>query len=94
MKTLLIAVAAASAVAVSGAAYAASGADLFKEKKCERCHAPEEKKKGPSLKEIADKKNDPAKIAAKLKEGLEKHPKVNASDEEIKAMIVYTQTGK
>jgi cytochrome c len=93
MKTLLIAVAAAGALAVSGGAAAATGAELFKSKGCETCHAADTKKMGPSLKDIAAKKGDAVAIAAKLKDG-KGHPKVAASDDEIKAMVTFALTGK
>ncbi|GIK84569.1 MAG: c-type cytochrome [Burkholderiales bacterium] len=95
MKPILIALAAAASLAVAGAASAQSGPDLFKSKGCGTCHAPDAKKMGPSLKDIAAKNKPDAadKIAAALKEG-KGHPKVAASDAEIKAMVLYTITGK
>jgi len=93
MKTLLIAIAAAGSLAVAGGAAAATSAELFKAKGCETCHAADAKKMGPSLKDIAAKKGDPAAIAAKLKDG-KGHPKVNASDDEIKTLVNYALTGK
>jgi cytochrome c len=95
MKRTLIVLAAAGSLLVAGAASAATGAELFASKGCGTCHAPDAKKMGPSLKDIAAKnKADAAdKIVAALKEG-KGHPKVAASDAEIKQMVLYTITGK
>jgi cytochrome c len=93
MKSLLIAIAAAGSLAAAGHAAAASGPELLKAKGCETCHAQDTKKMGPSWKDIAAKKGDVAAISAKLKDG-KGHPKANASDDEIKAMVSYVVTGK
>jgi cytochrome c len=93
MKNLVIAIAAAGSLVAAGSAVAATGAELFKSKGCETCHAADTKKMGPSLKDIAAKKGDSAAIAAKLKDG-KGHPKVAASDDEIKAMVAFALTGK
>ena len=93
MKSLLITLAAAGSLAVAGSAAAATGAELFKSKGCETCHAADVKKVGPSLKDIAASKGDAAAIATKLKEG-KGHPKVNASDDEIKSLVTFALTGK
>lgn len=95
MKRTLIALAAAGSLFVAGAATAATGAELFTQKGCGTCHAPDTKKMGPSLKDIAAKtKPDQADaIVAKLKDG-KGHPKVAGTDAEIKQMVVYSITGK
>ena len=95
MKHTLIALAAAGSLFVAGTASAATGAELFTSKGCGTCHAADAKKMGPSLKDIAAKnKADAAdKITAALKDG-KGHPKVAASEAEIKQMVVYTITGK
>lgn len=95
MKNAMIALVAAGSLAVAGAAAAATGAELVGSKGCGTCHAPDTKKMGPSYKDIAAK-NKPAdvdKIAGNLKEG-KGHPKVNASDAEIKQMVTFMITGK
>jgi cytochrome c len=78
--------------AAAGAALAQSGADVVKDKGCAKCHAAAEKKIGPSYKDIAAKhkgdKGAEAAITAKLKEG-KGHPKVQASDAELKAAVGY-----
>jgi cytochrome c len=83
----------AAIIAVAaGAAFAQSGADVVKSKGCEKCHAVAEKKMGPSYKDIAAKhkgdKEASAKLTAKLKDG-KGHPKVSASDAELKAAVGY-----
>lgn len=100
MKRTLIALAAAGSLFVAGAAAAQSGADLFKSKGCGTCHAPDTKKMGPSLKDIGGKhKADAAdKVAAAIKDGKtldgKSHPKVSASDAELKSMVAFSITGK
>lgn len=95
MKSLLIAVAAAGSLMVAGAAAAQSGADLAGSKGCGTCHAADTKKMGPSIKDIAAKNKPDAadKIVASLRDG-KGHPKVSASDAEIKQMVMYMITGK
>jgi cytochrome c len=65
---------------------------VVKDKGCAKCHAAAEKKIGPSYKDIAAKhkgdKGAEAAITAKLKEG-KGHPKVQASDAELKAAVGY-----
>jgi len=92
MNGLRFAVMVAGAIA-AGAVLAQSGADVVKAKGCLGCHAVDQKKVGPSFKDIAAKKGDAAAQAAKLKEG-KGHPKVAASDAEIKAAIEYVNSQK
>jgi cytochrome c len=80
-------------VLAAGAAFAQSGADVVKAKGCLNCHAVDTKKVGPSFKDIAAKKPDAAAAAAKLKDG-KGHPKIAASDAEIKAAIDYVLSTK
>jgi len=76
----------------AGAAFAQSGGDVVKSKGCLNCHAVDAKKMGPSFKDIAAKhkadKGAADAIAPKLKEG-KGHPKVAASDAEIKSAVGY-----
>jgi cytochrome c len=76
----------------AGAAFAQSGGDVVKSKGCLNCHAVDTKKVGPSFKDIAAKhKSDQGAsdaLAAKLKDG-NGHPKVAASDAEIKSAVGY-----
>jgi cytochrome c len=76
-----------------GSVYAQSGADVVKAKGCLNCHAVDTKKMGPSFKDIAAKKPDAAATASKLKDG-KGHPKIAASDAELKAAIDYVLSTK
>ncbi|MGE5616227.1 MAG: c-type cytochrome [Bacillota bacterium] len=89
MKTTLKIAAIAAAVGFGLAinATAQSGPDVLKTKGCTNCHDPEKKKVGPPFKEIAAKNAGKAdELTAKVKEG-KGHPKVNASEAEIKAGV-------
>jgi cytochrome c len=93
MSTLRFVVAAAGAIA-AGVALAQSGADVVKAKGCLTCHAVGEKKVGPSFKDIAAKNpGKSAALVAKVKEG-QGHPKVAASDAELKAAVDYVLSQK
>lgn len=91
MKTILSAVIVAGMVAAD-LSYAQSGADVVKTKGCLACHAADQKKVGPSYKDLAAKysgdKAAEGKLVAKLKEG-KAHPKTAASDSELKAAVAY-----
>ena len=91
MKAMLMVVAAVGAL-VAGGANAQSGADVAKAKGCLGCHEIAKKKVGPAYKDVAAKykgdKNAEGSLVAKLKEG-KGHPKVAASDAELKAAIGY-----
>lgn len=78
-------------LACASAAYAGEAPpDVLKAKGCMNCHAMETKKVGPSYKDIAakykDNKNAVADLTAKLKSG-KGHPKVAASDDELKTAL-------
>jgi cytochrome c len=93
MKTKMVRFVAAAAGAIAaGVVLAQSGADVVKAKGCLTCHAVDQKKVGPSYKELAAKYKGDAKaggmLVAKLKDG-KGHPKVAASDAEIKAAVDY-----
>jgi cytochrome c len=75
------------------AAFASSGAlgqEVLRAKGCVSCHDMDERKVGPSLREIRAKyKGDKSKapeIVAKMKEG-KGHPKVAGSDAELRAAV-------
>ena len=89
MRTMLVIVAAAGALA-TGVGFAQSGADVLKAKGCLNCHDNDKKKIGPAYKDVAakykDDKGAEAALIAKLKEG-KGHPKIAASDAELKAAI-------
>ena len=86
MKLTLLVLAAAG-VLVAGAVQAQ---DVLKAKGCLNCHEADKKKVGPSLKDIAakhkDNKDAEGMLVGKLKEG-KGHPKVAASDDELKAAV-------
>lgn len=87
MKASLVILAAAAALAAGTA-----NADMaqLKAKGCLGCHDVDKKKVGPGLKDIAAKykadKGAEGKLVAKLKSG-KGHPKVNASDDELKTLV-------
>jgi len=83
----------AAGVLAAGAVFAQSGADVVKAKGCLNCHAVDQKKVGPAFKDIAAKGGDAAALVAKLKEG-KGHPKVTASDAELKAAVGYVLSTK
>jgi cytochrome c len=89
MKAKVVVMAVAAALAAS-AAFAASGADVLKDKGCLGCHDMEKKKVGPSLKDIAakykGKSGAEGELVAKLKAG-KGHPKVQAPDAELEAAV-------
>lgn len=88
MKAMLLVFAAAGVLA-AGVGYAQSGADVVKSK-CAACHEADKKKVGPSFKDSAAKykgdKGAEGKLVGALKEG-KGHPKVAASDAELKAAV-------
>lgn len=96
MSSMRFVVAVAGAIA-AGAVLAQSGADVVKAKGCLTCHAVDQKKIGPSFKDTAAKyKSDGAaagNLAAKLKAGKD-HPKIAASDAELKAAVGYVLSHK
>jgi cytochrome c len=75
-------------VLAAGAVSAQSGEAVVKSKGCMNCHAVDTKKVGPSFKDIAAKKPDAAAATAKIKDA-KGHPKVTASEAEIKAAVSY-----
>ena len=96
MKTTLAIVAALGTLwAATG--FAQSGADVVKTKGCLNCHDVNKKKVGPAYKDVAAKhkgdKGAAAGLVAKLKEG-KGHPKIAASDAEIKAAVEYVLSQK
>lgn len=95
MKAALILVAAG--VLSAGAAHAQSGADVVKAKGCLNCHEMDKKKVGPAFKDVAAKyqgdKGAESTLVGKIKEG-KTHPKVGASDAELKAAVGYVLSTK
>jgi cytochrome c len=74
----------------SGAVLAQSGSDVLKSKGCLGCHDMEKKKVGPAFKDVAAKyKGDKSKateIAARIHSG-KGHPKINASEADLKSAV-------
>jgi cytochrome c len=97
MKSMLLVLAATGSMVMAGAANAQAGADLAKSKGCLGCHAMDQKKAGPAIKDIAakykDNKDAEATLAAKLKDG-KGHMKVAASDAELKTLVQWSLAGK
>lgn len=89
MKAVLWTVAVAGALA-AGVGFAQSGADVLKAKGCLNCHDNDKKKVGPAYKDVAMKykedKGAEGKLVGMLKDG-KGHPKVAASDAELKAAV-------
>ena len=86
MKVTMLLMVVAGALTVSGV----QAQEMLKSKGCLACHDVDKKKMGPSLKDIAAKykadKAAEATLVAKLKEA-KGHPKVNATDDELKAAV-------
>ena len=97
MKAILLVLAAAAALAAGvGVGFAQSGADVVKGK-CVACHDVDKKKVGPSFKDVAAKykgnKEAEGKLVGAMKEG-KGHPKVAASDDELKAAVQHVLSTK
>lgn len=97
MRALKVILLVSSVLLVPGLGYAQSGADLVKSKGCGGCHEADKKKVGPAFKDIAAKykgnKDADASLVAKLKDG-KGHPKVAASDAELKTLVQYVLSTK
>jgi len=89
MRAIVFVVTAAAALA-AGVSFAQSGADVLKAKGCMNCHENDKKKVGPAYKDVAAKykgdKAAPGMLVGKIKEG-KGHPKVDATDAELKAAV-------
>ena len=89
MRAILPVIAAAGALA-AGVGFAQSGADVLKAKGCLNCHEMDKKKVGPAYKDVAAKykgdKAAPGMLVGKIKEG-KGHPKIEATDAELKAAV-------
>jgi cytochrome c len=83
-RPLLFALAAAGLLFAAQPASAAFDAEeakaLFKDNDCNKCHAPEKSKKGPSLKDIAKKYKDKPDSDAKVLEHMTSGKKVKLDD--------------
>ena len=89
MKKFAIVLAAAGLL-MAGAAQA--NADLAEKSGCNKCHAMDTKKMGPSFKDVAKKYKGQASAEAdlvgKLKAG-KGHPAVKTSDDDTKALVKW-----
>jgi len=96
MKGILLVLTAAG-VFTAGAVQAQTGADVLKAKGCLGCHEMDKKKVGPAYKDVAAKykgnKDAEGMLVGKLKEG-KGHPKVVATDAELKAAIQHVLATK
>lgn len=88
-----IALAAGSTGALAQVDEAAAEA-LFKDNKCNKCHNPTKKKKGPSLKAIAEKYKGDAAAESKLLKHITTGPKVKIEGEEEEHDILDTKDPK
>lgn len=82
VRSLVVTVAAASLLF---AVDVAAQADLAKAKGCTNCHDQDKKKVGPSVRDIAAKKKPASEVVPKIKDA-KGHPKVNATEDEIKTV--------
>lgn len=84
-------------ILMAGLGHAQSGADVLKAKGCLNCHEMDKKKVGPAFKDVAAKYKDDkaaeAMLVGKLKEG-KTHPKIGASDAELKAAVGHVLSSK
>ena len=96
MKTMLSIFTVAAALA-AGAVVAQSGPEVLKAKGCMNCHDDNTKKIGPAYKDVAakdkGKKGAEDELVAKLKAGTA-HPKIAASDAELKAAVKHVLSTK
>lgn len=92
MKMMQVGLALGVTVLLAAGARAQDAGQLAQGKGCMGCHAVDQKKVGPSFKDIAAKyKGQPdaaAKLAAELKNGTG-HMKIGATDAELQQLIAY-----
>jgi cytochrome c len=99
MKSIYVALIAATGIALAGQANAADELPLAKAKNCMSCHTLDKKLVGPGYKEVAAKYKDdkaaPAKLAAKIKAGGKGSwgeipmPPNNVSEDEAKRLAAW-----
>lgn len=91
MKTVAMGLVAAGVLAAASV-QAQPGADVLKTKGCLACHDMDKKKVGPAYKDVAAKyrgqKGAAGTLVAKIKEA-KGHPKVAATEAELKAAVEY-----
>lgn len=95
MKARSIAVLVASTgLLMAAPAPAVAADDVLKAKGCLNCHDIEKKKVGPAFKDIAVKQKGKADVLAAKVSGAKGHPKVAASEAEVKAAVEQILTTK
>ena len=91
-------VVAATVGLLTGALAAQAQDPALKAGGCLACHDIDKKKVGPAYKDVAAKykgnSEAPAMLAAKIKEGKGGHPKINKSDDQIKAAVAAALAAK
>lgn len=99
----LLAVTAASALALSSTAFAGPGEDLATAQKCGKCHTASTTKKAPSWASVAEKNKGKADAPARLYTYLatggkmsdgDDHKKVEASEADLKALVTLVLNSK
>ena len=94
MKHVLIAVAAVASLTMGSVASAQEA--LAESSGCLKCHSADTKKKGPAFKATAakykGKADAEATIFANVKGGAAEHPKIKASDDDVKSLIKWILT--
>ena len=97
MKAMMVILAVAAGTLTALGCYAQSGADVLKTKGCLNCHETDKKKVGPAYKDVAakykDDKGAEPRLIGRLKEGKD-HPKIAASDAELKAAVDHVLSMK
>ena len=92
-RSTIAALVVASLGLVAAGAASADGAAILKEKGCLGCHDMEKKKVGPAFKDVAAKnkgqKDAVDKLTAEVSAGKPPHPKVKASEAEVKEAVTY-----
>ena len=87
MKSVIVTGIVLASLTFAGAASASQ--ELANSSGCLKCHAVDVKKVGPAFKDVASAhkgKNDEAALAAKIGGGKD-HPKVKASEEDVKKLV-------
>ena len=84
-------------VPIAHPAHAQSAAELLKAKGCTNCHDATTRKVGPSLQDIATRHKADAAASDRIVEALRDgkgHPRVPASEAEIRAMVTFILKGR
>jgi cytochrome c551/c552 len=92
MRFVLALCAAIGLVVTTATASAGTGEDLIAKEKCNKCHTATTTKKAPSFAAVAEKYKGKPEATAALVDmlktgGKDDHPKVAASDADLKAVV-------